>query len=431
MKVAIAGYGVEGEENYKYWFSRGHDVTIVDEQAAPSKPIPKGARTLLGPGSFDQLKDFELVVRTAGLSPQRISTEGAIWSSTNEFFAQCPAPIVGVTGTKGKGTTCSLLTAILTASGKTAHFVGNIGVSPLSVLENIQSDHIVVFEMSSFQLWDIVKSPHIAVVLQIEPDHLDVHSDLKDYIHAKSNIVRYQTSEDVIFYHPTNIISKTIAYLSPELRHIPFNSHNPGSVYTEGGYFMIDSGPICSLSALQIPGVHNVENACAAISVAKYLACSNSAIQKGLESFQGLPYRLEHVRNVGGIDYINDSFSSAPSATVAAIRSFSRPIVLILGGVDRSTNFNELKDAIKDSTVKHIVLIGEMRHKLASLLRDAYMKVDLEIEDSDKMAEIVQRARLVATPGDVVLLSPGCASFDMFKNFTDRGDQFRQVVGSL
>ena len=160
MKIAIAGYGLEGEENYKYWAAEGsHDITIVDEKEHPDRAIPEGVPTMLGAGVFERLQDFDLVIRTAGLSPFKIKTNGKIWSATNEFFEKSPAKIIGVTGTKGKGTTSSLIASIFEAAGKKVWLVGNIGTSAIEALERIGSEDIVVFELSSFQLWDLERSP--------------------------------------------------------------------------------------------------------------------------------------------------------------------------------------------------------------------------------------------------------------------------------
>ena len=301
MKVAIAGYGVEGESNYRYWTELGHDVTIVDEAEKPARPIPKDATTILGPRKFRELQDFDLVVRTAGLPPHFIVTEGQVWSSTNEFFKQCPAPIIGVTGTKGKGTTSSLIASILRAAGHTVHLVGNIGQPPLDVLADITPDDIVVFELSSFQLWDLERSPHVAVVLMIEPDHLNVHADFKDYIRAKSNIRRYQTADDVCFYHPTNPNSAKIATSSVLGDHIRYGVRESSGVYIEDGMFCVDGETICATSELRLPGAHNLENACAAISTARVFTLDNHAIAKGLRAFEGLPHRLIFVREVSGV----------------------------------------------------------------------------------------------------------------------------------
>lgn len=433
MKIAIAGYGIEGQSNYEYWNNNGNEVTIVDEKLSPGMPIPNGAKTILGEGSFDRLQDFDLVIRTAGLAPYKIKTNGKIWSSTNEFLDKCPAKIIGVTGTKGKGTTSSLIASIFNATGKKTWLVGNIGVAPLSVLADIKPDDVVVMEMSSFQLWDAVKSPHIAVILGIEPDHLDVHKDFDDYVMAKAHIRKFQKADDICIYHSTNESSNRAANVISEGKLIKYNTDQDKGVYYKNDNFYIGGELICSRDNLKLIGMHNVENACAAITVAKYCGVSNQEIVKGLESFVGLKHRLEFVRTFDGIDYYNDSFSSNPSASVAALLSFEKPIVLILGGRDKGADFNHLISLCQDRSnyLRAVMLIGESKTMLYELFKNNAISVNVIMSNTNDMEQIVTEAKSLARQGDVVLLSPACASFDMFKDFYQRGDLFRSTVLSL
>ncbi len=432
-KIAIAGYGVEGEENYYYWSSPDNDITIVDAKAEPGRPLPSGVKTMLGdPEVFGKLDDFDLVIRTASLPPTQIKTNGKIWSATNEFMAECPAPIIGVTGTKGKGTTSSILTSLLQAAGKTVHLVGNIGVPALSQLSKIEPDHIVVFEMSSFQLWDLEKSPHGAVVLMIEQDHLNVHAGLGDYVGAKANIRRYQTADDFCVYHPTNSYSRDIAQASSVNQPVRYGIPDDGQVYVRDGSFYVGETRICGTDALRLPGQHNIENACAAISAALHVVDDYASIEAGLRSFEGLPHRLELVRELDGVRYYNDSFSSAPGATVAAIKSFTAPEIIILGGIDKGADFTDLAETLQAAqNVKQLIVIGEIRQQLAEFLLGHGVTQPIEVSEVRTMEAIVERARGYAESGDVVILSPGCASFDMFRDFYDRGDQFRSIVQGL
>jgi len=413
MKIAIAGYGVEGKANYSYWNHPENDITIVDERESLDD-LPADVKTLLGPGSFERLQGFDLVVRTAGLAPHKIKTDGKIWSSTNEFFAKCPAPIIGVTGTKGKGTTCSLIASILQAAGKTVHLVGNIGTPALDELPEVQPGDVVVYELSSFQLWDIEKSPHVAVVLMIEQDHLNVHIDFDDYVSAKANIVRWQTEGDVTVYNSQNKYAVAISEQSRAQKiAYPFD--------------------ISSVAAsLKIVGQHNVENASAAIAAVREYVNDDAVIRQGLAAFEGLPHRLEFVREVAGVKYYNDSFSSAPGATVAAVRAFKEPEIVIIGGIDKGADFTELSEAIRDyRQVKTVILIGEIGGKLQKQFLDSGVTADIVLIGASTMQGIIAEAQSRATEGDIVILSPACASFDMFKNFNDRGDQFREAVLSL
>ncbi len=432
MKIAIAGYGLEGEANYRYWSAdAANELTIVDERQ-PGREIPSGAETIIGDGAFEKLDGFDLVIRTAGLAPYKIKTDGKIWSATNEFFAQCPAPIIGVTGTKGKGTMSSLIAAIFEAAGKKAWLVGNIGISAIDALGEVGSEDIVVFELSSFQLWDLERSPQTAVIGLIEPDHLNVHVDMEDYVNAKGHIRSHQKDGDVCIYHPTNHYSHQLATSVSAGTITRYAIPDDGGVYERDGEFLQKGDVICPTDLLQLIGQHNIENACAAISVARAHGVSIDAIEEGLKSFKGLPHRLEYVRKFAEVDYYNDSFSSAPPATVAALKSFEQPEIVIIGGVDKANDFSIAIDTIRSKTnVKEVILIGEMRQKLAGQFAQAGVSAKVTVLDATNMNDIVSYARQVAVPGDVVLLSPGTASFDMFKDFYDRGDQFRNVVNSL
>lgn len=427
MRVAIAGYGVEGESNYRYWNQRGDDVTIVDEADTPAKPVPAGAQVILGAKSFRHLQDFDLVVRTASLPLHYIKTDGRIWSSTNEFMKQCPAPVIGVTGTKGKGTTSSLISSILCAAGFTVHLVGNIGKPPLDVLPSITGDDIVVFEMSSFQLWDLERSPHVAIVLMIEPDHLDVHADFKDYIRAKSNIRRHQTAEDVCFYHPSNKWSETIAKSSVLGDAIRYDARDADGVYVEQEEFRVTGETICPVSQLSIPGSHNVENACAAISAARVFTLDERAIAKGLHSFEGLPHRLKFVREVRGVKYYDDSIATTPGSALAALQSFDEPKIIILGGSDKGATYDSIIRECKKRSAK-VIAIGQTGKVIAKKCREAGIDV---FEPEGNMKKIVAACKLIAAPGSVVLLSPASASFGMFSSYADRGEQFVDAVMKL
>ncbi len=470
MKVAIAGYGMEGEQNFRYWRAQTDDITICDENT-PSRTIPENTKTIFGEGAFSQLQDFDIVVRTAGLRPDKIKTNGRIWSATNEFFKQCPVPIIGVTGTKGKGTTSTLISKILEEAGRRVWLLGNIGVPALEVLSEIEeytnskiqipnneqtsnlktqtsnAPAVVVFELSSFQLWDLEKSPQTAVVLMVEPDHMDVHASMEEYVAAKANITAFQSEEDFLVYHPTNTYSRQIAEQS-KAHKVRFMTKEGADIVIpakagiqkpetadpslrwddEVEWIVIKEQLICAVEEVGLRGKHNLENICAAITASWNFTKDTSAIKKAVTQFKGLPHRLELVREFDGALYYNDSYSSAPGATIAAIKSFSNPEILICGGFDRGLDYTELAQAVAErENIKQVFLIGETKEKIAQALRSANF-TNFEIVGSTNFSEIVAHAQENAKAGDVVLLSPGCASFDMFKNFQDRGEQFRKIV---
>jgi UDP-N-acetylmuramoylalanine--D-glutamate ligase len=427
MNIAIAGYAVEGKSNFKYFSNLGHAVTIIDERLAVDD-VPSGVATRFGSGAFKDLDDFDMVVRTASMSPKKLQGAKKIWSATNEFFSMCPAPIIGVTGTKGKGTTASLTASILRKGGKTVHVVGNIGVPPLDELPHITADDLVVYELSSFQLWDLEQSPHIAVILMIEPDHLDVHDNFNDYVAAKQHIVRRQTTADIVVFTKDNQFSADIAN-STLARKKPVQA--PETAHIADGAFWYGEKRLCATSALQLPGVHNLHNACMAITAAWEYLQDSVAIEAGLHDFTGLPHRLKFVRTVNGVAYYDDSIATTVGSAIAAIAAFDQPKVMILGGSGKGiTDFDELAGKAASGGVKRALLIGEQ----ADAIRQSFMRLGLRTDSFDSsvsMKDIVQFAKDIAQPGDVVILSPACASFGMFKNYADRGDQFVAAVNAL
>ena len=423
MKIAIAGFGLEGKANYEYWKALGHDLTIVDEREQLDE-VPAGAATMLGPDAFSKLEGFDMVVRTAGLNPHKIHTDGKVWSSTNEFFVACPAPIIGVTGTKGKGTTASLIAGILRAAGREVHLVGNIGVSALGELPSITPDGIVVFELSSFQLWDAERSPHTAVVLGIEPDHLNVHASMAEYVEAKAQVAAHQTPDDVVIFNADNEYSQEIAQRSPG-RKLGYLSGEAGHI--KDGTFYYQDMAVCPTDSLQIAGYHNQENAAAAISAVWEYTQDTEAIERGLKGFAGLPHRLKLVREVRGIRYFDDSIATTPSSAMAAIRAFSEEKVIILGGQSKGGSYDELLRLCEETGTK-VIAIGSNGRELAD--RCAQLGVVCRYVDG-LIDEVVRAADEIATAGDVVLLSPATASFDQYQSYADRGDQFAQAVNQL
>lgn len=427
MKIAIAGFGVEGQENFRYWSQwPENELTIIDEKGAGA-PIPEGVASIVSPGAFKQLQAFDLVIRTAGLAPNKIITDGKVWSATNEFFEKSPAPIIGVTGSKGKGTTASLIASILEEAGKKVWLVGNIGISALSVLNQIKPDDIVVYELSSFQLWDIQRSPQVAVLLAIEQDHLDVHYSMEDYVQAKAQITRYQIPGDILIYNAENQYSKqiaegssaqTIAYPSNEAAHIV------------DGWFYYGQQQLVSIDTLSIPGVHNVDNALAAIDAVWPFTQDVDAIESGLADFAGLPHRLAFVRSVNGVDYYDDSIATTPGSAIAALRAFpDRQKVIILGGSSKGSDFSELATEMTKHDVR-VILIGDEAARISGALQAVGFS-NYESIDNATAESFTRRAAELAQPGSVVLLSPSAASFGLFKNYADRGEQFIAVVNSL
>jgi len=444
MKVAILGFGGQGRSACAYWAGVGHEITVCDVN--PELVLPDGAQSRLGADYLKDLQEFDLLVRTPGLHPRDIVTANPdhpeilarVTTVTNEFMQICPAPIIGVTGTKGKGTTSTLITKMLEAAGKKVHLGGNIGIPPLDMLENgIQPEDWVVLELANFQLIDLNYSPAIGVCLMVAPEHLNWHTDLEDYIAAKQGMFRKQTPDNLAVYNADNAYSKEVVSVSPAVKLAydvpPIADSEPQTrqaAYVLNETIYMKETVICPVSSVALLGRHNLENICAAITAVWEIASHNvTAINQVITSFTGLPHRLEFVRDIENVSYYDDSFGTTPETAIVAMQAFNQPKVFILGGSDKGATYEELAQAVVQNNVRGVVLIGDTAPAIEEALRTAGYE---NIKQGGKtMAEIVTAAHIMTQPGDVVLLSTACASFDLFKNYQDRAEQFKQVVLAL
>lgn len=441
--VAVLGFGVEGVSVVSYLLSIGKKVTVFyetnNEQTTEEKlAYWKSQQVQFVFGKIANLGYFPLIIRSPGIRPdlpaiQYAVKDGAVLSSMTElFFDVCPCPIIGVTGTKGKGTTSSLIYEMLKADGRDVYLGGNIGVASLSFLPKLTKESIVVLEMSSFQLFTLKKSPQTAVIVMTSVDHLDYHVDPAEYLEAKRSIVRNQKADDAVVYFADYANSRAIVEGAQACRFAISQKHavTRGAFVKEGILYFVDGKTpekIIDCSEIFIPGRHNWENAAAAVAVAKIHGVSQTNIVRTLKTFTGLVHRLEYVATVDGVKYFDDSFSTTPETAIAALAAFTEPKVMILGGSSKGSNFDQLgKELASCTSLRGIIGIGDEWGKIRSAI-EKYGKV-LCVEGCKNMTEIVEGARTLAKRGDVVILSPACASFDMFNNYKERGNLFKEEV---
>ena len=440
-KIALLGFGIENQSVANFFDQNQISYTVFDSD--PSISLQNYClmlRSHLGPNYLETLPEFELIFRTPGFSPidqaiQKAKNCGAlVTSQTQLFFDLCPGNVIGITGTKGKGTTTKILECLLHHTSEKSVFVGgNIGIPPVSFLDQIERDDNVILELSSFQLQDLNRSPHIAVLLAVGVDHLDYHADKNEYIEAKTNIVRKQTEKDFLIVNEDCITAKKIAKRSrAQILRFSLEKKIDGvgvwlegnEVYVRGYNDCIEK--ICTTDTLRLKGRHNWQNACAAIASSLALNCAPIAIGKAISHVTGLPHRLEKIDINSTFNYFNDSLATTPDATIAAINSFEDPVVLIAGGASKGGDFSTLGHTCAHSSIRAAILIGEEAEKIRKALADSEYAGPVLLTGTN-FAQAVKMARQHAHPGDTILLSPACASFDMFKNYAERGKMFENL----
>jgi len=462
---AVLGLGIEGLSSAQFLLKKNAHVWILDQndekdidQEILSQAQKLSAEFKFGQDAFENLEEYDFVVRSPGIKLSDLRLEPSkITSQTKLFFDLSPAPIIGVTGTKGKGTTSSLIYEMLKAQRLDVYLGGNIGVPPFGFLERLTPHSWVVLELSSFQLQDVVKSPsyakasedkpsaqfgkpHIAIVLMVTSEHLDYHKDVHEYIEAKRNLLRYQTSNDFAIINRDYLASnESDVYTEGKIYKVSRERDTEQGCFVRDGTVIVKKGDkeeeIIKTSDILLPGEHNLENVCAAVMAATLAGVKKEAIVSVLKSFKGLEHRLELVKEVHGVKYYDDSFSTTPETAIAAIMAFTDPEILVLGGSSKNADFTELGKVIADSeNIKAIIGVGVEWPKIKEAIEKAQWRTTVPItflEGAKTMSEIFTRVLEVVEFGDVVLLSPACASFDMFRNYKDRGEQFKKEINQL
>ena len=444
--VAVLGIGVSNTPLVRLLLDHGIRVTACDKRtreelgALADELEGAGCALRLGPDYLEGLHE-DVIFRTPGLRPDMpqiaaaVANGSVLTSEMEAFFQVCPCPIIAVTGSDGKTTTTTIIAELLRAAGKTVWLGGNIGHPLLCDAEGMQPHDYAVLELSSFQLMTMDRSPHIAVVTNLAPNHLDIHRDMAEYVAAKENIFRHQTAGDIAVFNADNAITAEQSTRAAG-RSRRFSRQSPLSdgVFLRGDD-IVCRGPegervIMQASDIRIPGVHNVENYMAAIAAVDGLV-PDAVIRDFARSFGGVEHRIELVRTLHGVRYYNDSIASSPSRTIAGLHSFPEKVILIAGGYDKHIPFDVLGPEVT-AHVKLLVLCGATAGKIRAAVEAApdYRPGHPEIIEVTPFRAAVEAARDRAVPGDVVTLSPACAAFDQFKNFAERGKVFKEIVRS-
>ena len=439
--VAIIGIGVSNLPLIRLLAGEGCDVTACDKRSADAlgeiftELSALGVKFKLGEDYLSEL-DFDVIFRTPGLHPMfldKAKEQGSIVTSEMEaFFALCPCRIIAITGSDGKTTTSTLISELLKTEGYRVHLGGNIGKPLLCEVSEMGKDDIVVLELSSFQLHSMDCHPDVAVITNISPNHLDVHPSYEDYQLAKKNIFLRQEENDRLVLNFDNDI--TASYADEAKSDVSYFSRfkyvDKGCCVKDEAIFL-NGGKIVDKADILLPGEHNVENYMAAIAATQGLVSTESIISVA-KNFGGVEHRIELVRVYKGVRYYNDSIASSPSRTVAGLKSFKEKIILIAGGYDKKIGFEPLaEEAVK--SVKALYLCGHTADKIKTAVESAegYEESALPIYVFDDFTETVLAAAAAASEGDVVMMSPACASFDKFKNFAERGKRFKEIIGGL
>ena len=448
-KVAIIGLGVSNIPLLDYMHNVGAKVTVFDNRII--EDIPKDTMKKitdyamefsLGPNNLSKLEGFDIIFRSPSCLPtvpelQKEVERGAILTSEIEMLMKlCPGKVIGVTGSDGKTTTTTLIYEILKANGYNCYLGGNIGTPLFTKLSKMTPDDIIVLELSSFQLMGMEISPSISVITNISPNHLNVHSSYEEYIDAKKNIFKYQDKDGIVVLNYDNAITKAAAK-EANGKVVFFSSKTKleDGIILDGDIIKECKDKlrrhILSTNTVALRGTHNYENICAAIAATSSLVEVEDAV-KAVQEFKGVQHRLEFIREIDGVKWYNDSIGTSPTRTIAGLHSFDERIVLIAGGYDKHLDYTPIAKPILEK-VDSLILIGDTAPKIFDAVKNEAEKQgkDIKIYMCDEFKNTVLVAKKVAKPGQIVLFSPASASFDLFRNFEERGNKFKELVNNI
>ena len=448
-KVAIIGLGVSNIPLLDYFYKYGCKITAFDNRDIDN--IDKSVLDIItqrnidfsfGKDNLSKLQGFDIIFRSPTCradTPELVkeAQRGAIITSEIEMLIELfPGKVVGITGSDGKTTTTSLVYEIIKKQGYNCYLGGNIGIPLFTKIEEMKQDDILVLELSSFQLMDMKISPEISVITNITPNHLDIHKSYEEYIEAKKTIFKYQDKDGIVILNYDNEITRECAKEAPgKVVFFSTETKIPDGVILDDDIIKIcDNGlrkHVLNAKELLLRGRHNYANACTAIAATMSLA--DAEVQaEAIKNFKGVKHRLEFIREIDGVKWYNDSIGTSPTRTIAGLNSFEEKIVLIAGGYDKHLDYTPIAKPILDN-VSSLILIGQTAEKIKTAVEEEMEKTgkSIDIYECDTMQETIEMAKSVAQKGEVVLFSPASASFDMYKNFEERGDKFKAIVNSL
>ncbi len=448
-KIAVVGAGVSHIDLIRLFAQKKLDVTLHEKRSAEElgelydEFAGLGVKFSLGGTHLDDICKADIIFRSPGMyynmpQLQHARLMGvAVTSELEVFFDLCPCRIIAVTGSDGKTTTTTLIAKFLEAQGEKVHLGGNIGRALLPIIEEVSAEDYAVIELSSFQLISMRNSPDIAVITNISPNHLDVHKDMQDYIDAKKNIVLHQNgcsktvlnsdNEDTMALIP-NIRGKLELFSRRHSVHAGGYLGDDGIIYHSDRDGVV---PVMRADEIKLPGLHNVENFLTAVTATWGLVSPENMKKVGVE-FGGVEHRIEFVRELEGVKYYNDSIASSPTRTIAGLHAFGRKIIAIMGGYDKNIPYQPLAPEVLKG-VKVLVLMGATADKIEKAVTEHadYPDSGIVILHASTMEEAVDTARNSALDGDIITLSPASASFDLYKNFEERGRHYKSIVNAL
>jgi len=448
-KVAIIGLGISNIPLIDYLHKLGSNIMLFN-----NKPIDTLDNNILdkiyeykieysfGENYLSKLKGFDVIFRSPSCRPdlpeiqREIARDAVITSEIELVLEMCPGTTIAVTGSDGKTTTTSLIYKILKEENLNCYLGGNIGTPLFTKIKDMRPEDYVVLELSSFQLMTMTTSPKVAVITNITPNHLDIHKSYEEYIQSKANIFKYQGENDLLVLNHDNEITKGFEKVAKS-KVIYFSSKQKldnGLILDNGIIKECDNGlrrHVVNTKNIKLRGIHNSENICAAIAATSKIASIDAQV-KAISNFSGVNHRLEFVKEINGAKWYNDSIASSPTRTIAGLNSFDEDIVLIAGGYDKHLDYRPLAQPIVNKVSK-LILLGQTSDKIyqavIELLRNE--NKELDIFKVNTLEEAINKAKEVSKKGDIVLFSPASASFDMFKNFEERGNRFKQLVNKL